>query len=209
MAKLLGDAPIVTSKGRAYPVETFWLDKPWGKANSRFHEFIAAAVRLVEKAVSESETGILVFLPGAGEINRVAAALSNLPDDIEIMPLYGAMPFEKQRKVLKPLKSGRKLVLATAIAETSLTIPDISVVVDCGRARRASFDAGSGMSRLVTERVTKAEAEQRRGRAGRVAAGTCYRMWTKGEEGGMQAFPPAEIEAADLARWYWSWRYGV
>lgn len=90
------------------------------------------------------------------------------------------------------------MVLATSIAETSLTLPDIAVVVDGGRSRRARFDPNSGMSRLVTERVTKAEAEQRRGRAGRVAAGVCYRMWTKGEEGGMAAFPPAEIEAADL-----------
>ncbi len=90
-------------------------------------------------------------------------------------------------------------MLATSIAETSLTLPDIRVVIDAGRARRARFDASSGMSRLVTERVTRAEAEQRRGRAGRVAAGVCYRMWTKGEEGGLAPFPPAEIEAADLA----------
>jgi ATP-dependent helicase HrpB len=91
------------------------------------------------------------------------------------------------------------VVLATAIAETSLTLPDIRVVVDAGRARRARFDPNSGMSRLVTERVTKAEAEQRRGRAGRVAEGVCYRLWTKGEEGGLAPFPPAEIEVADLA----------
>ena len=91
------------------------------------------------------------------------------------------------------------MVLATAIAETSLTLPDIRVVIDAGRARRARFDPNSGMSRLVTERVTKAEAEQRRGRAGRVAEGVCYRLWTKGEEGGLAPFPPAEIEVADLA----------
>ena len=94
--------------------------------------------------------------------------------------------------------AGRKIVLATSIAETSLTLPDIRVVVDGGRARRARFDPNSGMSRLVTERVTRAEAEQRRGRAGRVAAGRCYRMWTRGEEGGLAAYPPAEIEVGDL-----------
>jgi ATP-dependent helicase HrpB len=109
------------------------------------------------------------------------------------------MDFAKQRAAVSPLDKGRKLVLATSIAETSLTIPDIRIVVDGGRARRARFDAGSGMSRLVTERVTKAEATQRAGRAGRVQEGTCYRLWTKGGEGSMAAFPPAEIEAADLS----------
>nr|MCU0911499.1 ATP-dependent helicase HrpB [Paracoccaceae bacterium] len=98
-----------------------------------------------------------------------------------------------------PAAEGRKVVLATAIAETSLTIEDVRVVVDGGRARRARFDPGSGMSRLVTERVTRAEAEQRRGRAGRVAPGVCYRLWTRGEEGGLAPYPPAEIEAGDLA----------
>lgn len=141
----------------------------------------------------------MVFLPGAGEIRRVAAKLGNLPKECKVMPLYGGLPFAQQRAVLAPLDNGRKIVLSTAIAETSLTIPDIRTVVDCGRARRARFDAGSGMSRLVTERVTKAEAEQRRGRAGRVSEGVCYRMWTKGEEGGLAPFPPAEIESTDLA----------
>jgi ATP-dependent helicase HrpB len=88
-------------------------------------------------------------------------------------------------------------------------LPDIRVVVDAGRARRARFDPNSGMSRLVTERVTKAEAEQRRGRAGRVAEGVCYRLWTKGEEGGLAPFPPAEIEVADLPGWRWNWRCGA
>jgi ATP-dependent helicase HrpB len=108
------------------------------------------------------------------------------------------MDFAAQRAALAPV-AGRKVVLATSIAETSLTLPDIRVVIDAGRARRARFDPNSGMSRLVTERVTRAEADQRRGRAGRVAEGVCYRLWTKGEEGGLAAFPPAEIEVADLA----------
>ncbi len=123
--------------------------------------------------------------------------LSGLPG-VDLRPLFGAMTFAAQRAALAPAV-GRKVVLATSIAETSLTLPDIRVVVDAGRARRARFDPNSGMSRLVTERVTKAEAEQRRGRAGRVAAGVCYRLWTRGEEGGLAAFPPAEIEVADLA----------
>ena len=192
VARLMGDAPLITSEGRAFPVETRWLPRPVD-ASQRFE---AAVSGLVRQAVEETEGGILVFLPGEGEIRRVEAQLSNLPG-CTLRPLFGAMDFAAQRAALSPA-GGRKIVLATSIAETSLTIPDIRVVVDGGRARRARFDAPSGMSRLVTERVTRAEAEQRRGRAGRVAEGLCYRLWTKGEEGALLAFPPAEIEAADL-----------
>ncbi|MCI2400387.1 ATP-dependent helicase HrpB [Aliiroseovarius subalbicans] len=193
VARLLDDAPVVISEGRAFPVGTRWLERPIDKRT----RFETAVTDLVTRAVSETGGGVLVFLPGEGEIRRVAAAL-RLPPDCQIRPLYGAMPFKDQRAAIQPATSGRKIVLATAIAETSLTIQDVRVVVDAGRARRARFDPGSGMSRLVTERVSKAEAEQRRGRAGRVAEGTCYRLWTKGEEGGLPPFPPAEIEAADL-----------
>ena len=143
---------------------------------------------------------MLVFLPGEGEIRRVAALLEGrLPEKCAIRPLYGAMDFAAQRAAIAPVAQGRKVVLATAIAETSLTIEDIRVVVDAGRARRARFDPGSGMARLVTERVTRAEAAQRAGRAGRVAEGICYRLWTRGEEGALGPFPPPEIEIADLA----------
>ncbi|NTT87729.1 ATP-dependent helicase HrpB [Tabrizicola fusiformis] len=194
VAALMGDAPLITSQGRAFPVETRWLPRS-PDATLRFE---AAVAGLVAQAVDECpEGGVLVFLPGEGEIRRVEAAL-RLPADCVVRPLFGAMDFAAQRAALAPVQ-GRKVVLATAIAETSLTLPDIRVVVDAGRARRARFDPNSGMSRLVTERVTRAEAEQRRGRAGRVAEGVCYRMWTKGEEGGLAPFPPAEIEAADLA----------
>ncbi|WP_212525092.1 ATP-dependent helicase HrpB [Actibacterium sp. MT2.3-13A] len=195
VAAMLGDAPIITSEGRAYPVETRWLDRPLARAQ-RYELAVAA---LVEQAVAETQGGVLVFLPGEGEIRRVESLLSGrLPGDCALRPLYGAMPFAAQRAAIRPAETGRKVVLATSIAETSLTIQDIRVVVDGGRARRARFDPNSGMSRLVTERVTKAEAEQRRGRAGRVAEGSCYRLWTRGEEGGLLPFPPAEIEAADL-----------
>ena len=195
VAALMGDAPLITSEGRAYPVETRWLPRP-PDASFRYEASMAS---LIVQAVEENpEGGVLVFLPGEGEIRRVEAALGNrLPLGCEIRPLFGAMDFAAQRAALTPAK-GRKIVLATSIAETSLTIPDVRVVVDGGRARRARFDPNSGMSRLVTERLTKAEAEQRRGRAGRVAEGVCYRHWTRGEEGGLAAFPPAEIEAADL-----------
>jgi ATP-dependent helicase HrpB len=194
VAALLDDAPVITSQGRSYPVETRWLDRPLPKGK----RLPDAAATLVKQAVAETTGGVLVFLPGEGEIRRLAGMLSGLPADCHVHPLFGAMDFKAQRAAIAPAQSGRKIVLATAIAETSLTIADIRVVVDCGQARRARFDPASGMSRLVTERVTKAEATQRRGRAGRVAEGSCYRLWTKGEEGGMAPFPPAEIEAADL-----------
>ena len=189
-------APVITSQGRAYEIETKWLDLPTSKS-TRFEN---AAGNLILRALNETTGGVLVFLPGEGEIRRVEALLKGrVPPDCVVRPLFGAMDFKAQRAAIAPALSWRKIVLATSIAETSLTIEDIRIVVDTGRARRARFDAGSGMSRLVTERVTKAEADQRRGRAGRVAAGVCYRMWTKGEEGGLLPFPPAEIEAADLA----------
>ncbi len=189
------DAPVVTSEGRSYPVDLRWLEKPVPKGVW----FDTAMTDLLVQAASETEGGILAFLPGEGEIRRVQSALEGrLPKDVRVQPLYGALPFAAQRAAVSPLKDGRKLVLATSIAETALTIQDVRVVVDGGQARRARFDPGRGMSRLVTERVTRAEATQRGGRAGRVAPGVCYRLWTKGEEGGLLAFPPPEIVTADL-----------
>nr|WP_038077789.1 ATP-dependent helicase HrpB [Thioclava pacifica] len=195
VAALLDDAPIVVSEGRAYPVETRWLDRPVDSSM----RFEAALAGLIVEAAGASEGSLLAFLPGEGEIRRVEGLLKGrLPSDIAIRPLFGAMEFAAQRAAIAPAPSGRKLVLATAIAETSLTIEDIRVVIDGGRARRARFDPSSGMARLVTEPVSRAEAEQRRGRAGRVAEGICYRLWTKGAEGALPAFAPPEIEVADL-----------
>ena len=205
----LMQAPMVTSEGRSYNVETRWLDRPIstqsprgaskGAARARRLDALVELVQQAEKDTRDTGGGILVFLPGEGEIRRAASALAaKLPDTCVVRPLFGALPFAEQRAAIAPVKSGRKVVLATSIAETSLTIQDIRVVVDMGQARRARFDPGSGMSRLVTEKVTRAEATQRQGRAGRVAEGICYRLWTKGEEGALAAFPPAEIEAADL-----------
>ncbi len=196
VAALMGDVPVITSEGRNFPVDIRWLDKPLPKG-ARFE---TALSDLVIRAVSETQGGVLVFLPGEAEIRRCEALLKDrLPTDCSVHPLFGAMDFDKQRAAISPAMDGRKIVLATAIAETSLTIEDVRVVVDGGRARRARFDPSSGMSRLVTEPVTRAEATQRAGRAGRVAEGLCYRLWTKGEEGALPAYPPAEIEAADLA----------
>lgn len=196
VAKMLDNAPVLTSQGRAYPVTTHHLPRALSKGIRIEH----ATADLIVQATAETTGSILVFLPGEGEIRRTEAALANrLPADCVIRPLYGALPFAAQRSAIAPVKEGRKIVLSTSIAETSLTIADIRVVVDAGRTRRARFDPSSGMSRLVTERVSRAEATQRAGRAGRVAAGHCYPLWTKGEDGALHAFPPPEIEAADLA----------
>ena len=191
VAQLLDNAPLITSQGRSFPVETRYRDKPVPK-DARFDQIVAEQIR---EALRDTEGGILVFLPGEGDIRRVQSRLSDLG---HVYPLYGALPFKDQRAAVMPLPSRRKIVLATAIAETALTIQDVRVVIDAGKARRARYDPARGMSRLVTERATKAEATQRAGRAGRVAPGICYAMWTPGESGGMAPFPPPEIANADL-----------
>jgi len=196
VAAMLDDAPVITAQGRSFPVTTHFLDR----AVPKTQRLENATADLVVSAVAQTEGGVLVFLPGEGEIRRTAAQLQGrLPADCVIRPLYGALPFAEQRKAIAPVATGRKIVLSTAISETSLTIADIRVVVDAGRARRARFDPGSGMSRLVTERGSMAEATQRAGRAGRVAPGDAYCLWTRGENGALPAFAPAEIEVADLA----------
>ncbi|NAZ37212.1 ATP-dependent helicase HrpB [Rubellimicrobium sp. CFH 75288] len=192
VAALMGDAPVVTAEGRAFPVEIRWLDRPLGER--RLEAAVAGAVREV---LAEAEGDVLAFLPGEGEIRRTEALLGDLRG-VAVRPLFGAAPAAVQRAALAP-GGGRKVVLATAIAETSLTIPGVRAVVDGGRARRARFDPASGMSRLVTERVTRAEAAQRAGRAGREGPGLCLRLWTRGEEGALVPFAPPEILSADLA----------
>jgi ATP-dependent helicase HrpB len=192
VADLLG-APVVTAEGRAFPVELRWLPRP-PPPGTRLETQVAAAVR---EALEGTSGDVLAFLPGEGEIRRTEGLLQGLPG-VAVRPLFSALPPEAQRLALAHAE-GRKVVLATSIAETSLTIPGVRAVVDGGRARRARFDPSSGMSALVTERVTRAEATQRTGRAGRVAEGTCWRLWTRGEEGGLLPFPPAEILVADLA----------
>lgn len=191
----LMQAPILTSEGRAFEVTPHWLNRPVPKTQ----RLERAVADLTLDALQANDGSALVFLPGEAEIRRTQAALQGaLPPDTTLHPLYGAMPFKEQRRAIAPARSGRKVVLATSIAETSLTIEGIRIVVDAGRARRAEFDPGSGMSRLITTRVTRAEATQRMGRAGRVAPGVCYKLWTKGEEGALLLHPPAEIDVGDL-----------
>jgi len=195
VAALMGDAPVLTAEGRAFPVETRWLDRP----APRDTPLPRAMADLILTALSATEGGVLAFLPGESEIRRTAAALDgHLPPGVAVQPLFGAMAPGAQRAALEPLPGRRKLVLATAIAETSLTIPDVRVVVDAGLARRSRHDPARGMSRLVTEPASRAEADQRQGRAGRVAPGVCFRMWTRGQEGALPLHAPPEIETADL-----------
>lgn len=194
VAALMGGAPVITSQGRAFPVDTRFIEP---RANARLEDTMASAVR----AALDTEAGsLLCFLPGEGEIRRVAERLDRLPPGVDLAPLYGALPPEAQDAAVRPSPPGRrKVVLATAIAETSLTIDGIRVVIDGGLARRAAFDPRSGMTRLVTERVTRAAADQRRGRAGRLMPGVCYRLWPEAEDRALLPAPPPEIRAADLA----------
>ena len=189
------EAPVVTALGRAFAVDIRWRDRPLAQ-EARLESAVAD---MVLQALAENTGSLLVFLPGEAEIRRVEGLLAaRLPCDCVLCPLFSAMPFVAQRAAIAPVAQGRKVVLATSIAETSLTIEDIRVVIDAGLARRARFDPGSGMSRLVTEKVSRAEATQRAGRAGRVAPGVCYRMWTRGEDGALAAFAPPEMAQADL-----------
>ncbi len=196
ISKLMRDAPIVTSEGRSYPVTPNWLPRP-APTKQRLEIGIS---ELIHKALERTDGSVLVFLPGEREIRNVMRILSvDLTQDIAIHPLFGTLDFKEQKLAIAPPQKGRKVVLATSSAETSLTIEGITAVVDSGLARRAIYDAGTGMSRLITTKASKAEATQRMGRAGRLSAGTCFKYWSRAEEGQMPKFAPAEIERADLA----------
>ena len=198
VSKILDTNAPVISDGRAYNVKCNYLCRPKSKDDNLWENFS----ELVYVAFKVTDGGILAFLPGEAEIRTVEKLLKRtLSQTALIMPLYGSLPFEQQTKILEPLENKivRKVVLSTSIAETSLTIPGIRVVVDSGYTRRALYDPSSGMSRLITQKISKAEAEQRMGRAGRVAEGWCYRYWSASEEGAMPEFPPSEIEISDLS----------
>ena len=199
LATLLGDTPVVSSEGRAFPVDVFY--RPLKTPAGRPPRLLDHVVNVIHEALAAQPGSILVFLPGAGEIRRVEQLLrSHLPSGTELAPLFGNLKGDAQDKAIEPAPQGqRKVVLATAIAETSLTIEGVRVVIDTGQARRAVFDANSGMTRLTTGRVSRAAAEQRKGRAGRVEPGVCYRLWSESEHQGLADYTPPEILAADLA----------
>ena len=195
VSALLGDAPVIRSEGRAFPVETRHLGRD---PSARLED---QAVRAVRRALADETGSLLVFLPGQGEIRRVEALLSErLPAGVILAPLYGALDPGEPDRAIEPAPTGlRKVVLATSIAETSLTIEGVRVVVDCGFARVPRYDPASGLTRLETVRVSQAAADQRRGRAGRTAPGVCYRQWDEPETRALAPFARPEILETDLS----------
>jgi ATP-dependent helicase HrpB len=192
---LLGDAPLIESEGRAYPVATRYVGRDPGQ---RIEDEV---VRATLAALNEEAGSILVFLPGQGEIRRAAESLEARirRPDVDIAPLYGAMDARAQDLAVAPASRGRrKIVLATSIAETSLTIEGVRVVVDSGLMRVPRYEPDIGLTRLETVRVSRANADQRRGRAGRIEPGICHRLWEEAANGGLQPFAAPEILSVDL-----------
>ena len=194
LSALLGGAPVVTATVPAYPVAISYHPDDERDVALRASRGIARAFR-------DTRGDILAFLPGSGEIRRCAthlAADQTLMPKPDIFPLYGDLPFAEQQLALQP-SAQRRIILATNIAETSLTINGVSVVVDCGLQRQVLYDAGKGINRLVTERVSAAAATQRAGRAGRLGPGACYRLWSEQVQASLLPFAPPEISRVDLA----------
>ncbi|WP_296612070.1 ATP-dependent helicase HrpB [Sphingomonas sp.] len=192
-AKLLGDAPVIESEGRSHPLDLHYLGR---RGEARIEDEVAAAIRL---ALREEQGGVLAFLPGVAEIERTADRLGDLPG-VRLHRLHGTIAPADQRAAIAAEPDGmRKLVLATSIAETSLTLDGIRVVVDSGLARRPRYDRAAGMTRLVTERASQAAATQRTGRAARQGPGVAYRLWEEAATAGLPRFDPPEILEADLS----------
>ncbi len=194
VAGLLNQAPILRCEGRQYPVQLHY-----GAARKLSESVIDPCVRLLHQLMSEANPGtVLCFLPGQGEIRRVQQQLQ-LPDDVQICPLYGGLKLAQQRAAIDPPQTGeRKLVLATNIAETSLTIAGVHTVVDSGLERVARYDPNTGMTRLHTQRISRASSVQRMGRAGRLGPGQCYRLWSEEQQDQLAPQAAPEILQADL-----------
>ncbi len=194
VARLLGDVPVITSEGRSFPVDVRYLPRD---PDGPLPQVVASAI---ESALARDDGDVLAFLPGAREIRRTQELLEDsISGRAEVLPLYGDLPWEAQDRAIRPGSERRRVVLATPIAETSLTIDGIRIVVDAGHARAPRFDPSSGLSRLVTQRVSRASADQRAGRAGRTAPGICYRLWGENTQRGLVAHSAPEILTADLA----------
>lgn len=198
LSRLLDEAPVISSEGRMHPVEV-----RWGRPFQPGEYVEPRVVDTVLQALADEAGSLLVFLPGQAEIRRVHQSLQETLGerrDILLCPLHGELDLNAQRAAIEPAAEGlRKIVLATNIAETSLTIDGVRVVVDAGLARVPRFDPGSGMTRLDTQRISRASATQRAGRAGRLAPGVCYRLWSEGQHEQLAAHGSAEILQADLA----------
>ena len=196
VAKLLGDAPVVESEGRIFPVETRYLGRD---AAAPIERQVADAAARALRAEGGS---VLAFLPGAAEIRRTETLLKERIDDpsVDVVALFGALEADVQDRAIAPSPKGRrKVVLATSIAETSLTIEGVRIVIDCGLSRVPRYEADVGLTRLETVRVSRASADQRRGRAGRTEPGVCYRLWDEPQTASLAASSTPEILAADLS----------
>lgn len=192
-SRLLGGAPVIESAGRSYPIEHRYL----GRREQRIEDDMAAAIR---RALAETGGGVLAFLPGVAEIERTAERLTGLPAEVSLHRLHGQIDPGAQRAAIRAEPPGRrKLVLASAIAETSLTLDGVSTVVDSGLARRPRYDRAAGVTRLSTERVSQAAATQRAGRSGRQGPGVVYRLWEEAATAGLSPYDPPEIAEADLS----------
>ena len=193
-ARLLGAAPVIRAAGRSFPVEIRYADLVP-------RDPLTAMEQALRRALAEQPGDLLAFLPGVGEIERVRRRLvDTLGDDVDLLPLHGSLTVQEQQRALVPMPGARRrVVLATDIAETSVTIEGVTTVIDGGLARKPRFHAGSGLTRLVTEPIPLASAEQRAGRAGRLGPGVCYRLWTPGQEVGRAPHRRAEMLDADLA----------
>ncbi|MBK1622995.1 ATP-dependent helicase HrpB [Afifella marina] len=192
---LFGDAPVVEGAGRLFPVDTRYLGQ---SPNRRAEDGVEAAIL---QALREEEGSVLAFLPGQAEILRLADRLAGkVGAHVDLAPLYGALDLKDQDRAVRPAAAGRrKVVLATSIAETSLTIEGVRIVVDSGLSRRPRYDPGSGLTRLETVRVSRAAADQRRGRAGRTEPGLCFRLWDEPQNAGLMPFDRPEILEAELS----------
>ena len=200
LSNFLDNAPIIISEGRCFPVSEHYLSKP--VLSNQPRDWLGNLQKLILKAYNDSGKGdCLVFLPGQGEIKRVQNWLSTIVDSSQTVayPLYGSLSAKQQQQAMSLDKQGRrKIILATNIAETSLTLPNITSVVDSGFERRSLYDVNSGMTRLIMQRISNAAAAQRQGRAGRLQAGACYRLWTSQQQKTLNEFSPEEIITTDL-----------
>ncbi|MGC1713566.1 MAG: ATP-dependent helicase HrpB, partial [Xanthobacteraceae bacterium] len=194
IAGLLGDAPVITSEGRAFPVETRYA----GRDSRPIEPQVADAI---VRAMRADDGSLLAFLPGAAEIRRTQTQLENRVDTAtDVIALYGALGGDEQDRAIAPAPPGRrKIVLATSIAETSITIEGVRIVVDSGLARVPRYEPDVGVTRLETVRVSRAAADQRRGRAGRTQPGVCYRLWDEPQTAALEPYARPEILAADLS----------
>jgi ATP-dependent helicase HrpB len=193
-ATLMGGAPLIESEGRSFPIELRHLGR---SSEKRIEDEMAGAVR---RALGEAEGSLLAFLPGVAEIERTAERLDRLPADVDLHRLHGSLdPAEQRAAIRLPPPGRRKLVLATSIAETSLTLDGVRIVVDSGLARRPRYDRAAGITRLVTERASQAAVTQRAGRSGRQGPGLVYRLWEEAATAGLPRFDPPEIAEADLS----------